>query len=53
VLPLLADGQPEPGMWDFIRKYPWVMSIHRYRDRDTLLAEIDGVLEPALAGSQE
>jgi hypothetical protein len=54
VQPLLLASQEEPGMFDFIRKFPWVLDTHRYADQKTLLAELDsGVIAPAEAMANE
>jgi hypothetical protein len=54
VQPLLLAAQEEPGMFDFIRKFPWVLDTHRYADQATLLAELkEEVIDPAEAKSKE
>ncbi len=37
VQPLLLVSQEEPGMFDFIRSFPWVLEPVRYADKDDLL----------------
>lgn len=52
--PLLLASQEEPGMFDFIRKFPWVLHTHRYTDQTTLLAELkQEVIDPAEAKAKE
>jgi uncharacterized protein YjbI with pentapeptide repeats len=54
VQPLLLAVQEEPGMFDFIRKFPWVLDTHRYTDQTALLAELKGeVIDPAEAKAKE
>ena len=54
VQPLLRASQEEPGMFDFIRKFPWVPDTHRYADQETLLAELDRkVIAPAETKAKE
>lgn len=41
-------------MFDFIRKFPWVLHTHRYTDQTTLLAELkQEVIDPAEAKAKE
>jgi uncharacterized protein YjbI with pentapeptide repeats len=50
VQPLLLASQEEPGMLDFIHKFPWVLETHRYTDQRALLADLGGqVIAPAEA----
>jgi hypothetical protein len=52
VQPLLLASQEEPGMFDFMRKFPWVMGIHRYTSQDASLADLEGkVLATLEAGA--
>jgi hypothetical protein len=54
VQPLLLASQEEPGMFDFIRKFPWVLDTHRYTDRTTLLLQLtERVIDPAEAKVKE
>jgi hypothetical protein len=46
--------QEEPGMFDFIRRFPWVLDTHRYGDQTALLADLKGAaIDPAEAKSRE
>jgi uncharacterized protein YjbI with pentapeptide repeats len=54
VQPLLLASQEEPGMFDFILKFPWVLDTHRYMDQTTLLREFkEEVIDPAEAKAKE
>jgi len=35
VQPLLLASQEEPGMFDFLKRFPWVLEAHRYATKDT------------------
>lgn len=40
--------QEEPGMFDFLRKFPWVLEPVRYTDRKALIAGLEAtVIAPA------
>jgi hypothetical protein len=41
VQPLVITTQEEPGMFDFFRKYPWVLKTYRYSDLPQLTAVLD------------
>jgi hypothetical protein len=41
VQPIIAEGQEEPGMFDFFKKYPWFLEVHRYDSPARLLADLD------------
>jgi uncharacterized protein YjbI with pentapeptide repeats len=41
VQPLLLASQEEPGMFDFFRRFPWVLEPYRYHSQKELLAAID------------
>lgn len=48
VQPLLLGSQEEPGMWDFFKKFPWVLEPVRYTDQAALIAALDvQVIAPA------
>jgi uncharacterized protein YjbI with pentapeptide repeats len=50
VQPLLAAGQPEYGMFEHFRHYPWVLDVVSYPDEDTLIRLLDQkVIAPAEA----
>ena len=50
VQPLLLESQGEPGMWDFFRKFPWVLEPVRYTDQNAIIAGLDEkVIAPAEA----
>ena len=54
VQPLLLASQEEPGMFDFIRKYPWVLDTHLYADESALLVDLqEEVIAPAEAKAKE
>jgi len=40
VQPLLMSGKRPWGMYDHIKRYPWVLPIHRYRDIDDLIISL-------------
>jgi hypothetical protein len=40
IQPLLLASQQEPGMFDFLEKFPWVLDTYRYVDQRGLLAEL-------------
>jgi uncharacterized protein YjbI with pentapeptide repeats len=48
VQPLILATQDEPGMFDFLRLFPWVLEPYRYPDPMGLLAALtDRVIAPA------
>jgi hypothetical protein len=48
VQPILLAGQKEPGMFDFFRRFPWVLETQYYENSDELLADFARkVIEPA------
>ncbi len=50
VQPIIVADQEEPGMFDFIKRFPWVLEPHRYVDREELLNHLsDRVIAPAEA----
>jgi hypothetical protein len=54
VQPVIIASQDEPGMFDFYRRYPWVLKVHRYDTPAQLLTELsDRVIKPADAKVRE
>ncbi len=54
VQPLIQKGKDEYGMFKTFRRYPWVLSIHVYKDLNDLMAMLeDKVIIPAEAKSKE
>jgi hypothetical protein len=49
IQPLLLATEPEPGMFDFFRRYPWVLKPVRYRNRKAL---IDGLRADVIAPAE-
>ena len=50
VQPVIVAAQDEPGMFDFFRRYPWVLKAHRYDTPEQLIANLgDRVIRPAEA----
>lgn len=50
IKPLLMKGRRPWGMFDHIKRYPWVLAVHHYRDLDDLKATlIEKVIAPAEA----
>ena len=51
---VLIDSQTEPGMFDFFRKFPWVLEPYLYEDKDRLLAKLtEKVIGPAVAKARQ
>jgi hypothetical protein len=44
VQPILLASQEEPGMFDFIRRYPWVLETSRYHSVDEVLASFEKII---------
>jgi hypothetical protein len=54
VQPLLKSGSQPWGMYDHIRRYPWVLELYQYEDVSDLLASLQiGVIAPAEAKARE
>ncbi len=54
VQPLVIATQDEPGMFDFFKKFPWVLKTYRYDSLEQLTADLDGqVIRPAEAKALE
>jgi hypothetical protein len=48
VQPVMIGSQEEPGMFDFFRRYPWFLPVHRYDTPAHLVSELsDRVIEPS------
>jgi hypothetical protein len=48
VQPIIVEGQDEPGMFDFLEKYPWFLKVYRYPTATQLLADLDNHVIRAL-----
>ena len=54
VQPLLLASQREYAMFDFFRRFPWVLEPYHYDDQESLLASLDEkVIAPAEAKAKE
>jgi hypothetical protein len=54
VQPVIIASQDEPGMFDFYRRFPWFLPVHRYETPAQLLTELSGrVIEPSEAKALE
>jgi len=54
VQPIILATQEEPGMFDFYRNRPSVLSVHRYATKEQLLADLsEKVILPAVLKAQE
>jgi uncharacterized protein YjbI with pentapeptide repeats len=54
IQPIILNSQTEPGMFDFLRMFPWVLEPYLYEDQDGLLAAImEKVIGPAEAKAKE
>jgi hypothetical protein len=50
VQPVIIASQEEPGMFDFYRRFPWFLPVHRYDAPAQLLSELSTrVIEPSEA----
>jgi uncharacterized protein YjbI with pentapeptide repeats len=50
VQPIILGSQEEPGMFDFFRKYPWFLPLHRYETPAQLIVDLgQQVIAPAEA----
>jgi hypothetical protein len=48
VQPVILATQEEPGMFDFYRKFPWFLAVHRYASQEQLIADLgEKVIRPA------
>jgi uncharacterized protein YjbI with pentapeptide repeats len=47
VQPIIVEGQDEPGMFDFFKRYPWFLKVHPYENPAQLLVDLkDRVIGP-------
>jgi hypothetical protein len=53
VQPLLIDSQTEPGMFDFLKKFPWVLEPYLYEGQDLLAKLTEKVIGPAEAKARQ
>jgi hypothetical protein len=54
VQPLLLASQKEPGIFDYMRKFPWVLDTYLYTDDSALLVDLQAeVIAPAEAKAKE
>jgi uncharacterized protein YjbI with pentapeptide repeats len=54
VQPIIAEGQEEPGMFGFFKRYPWFLDAHRYASPVQLLSQLsDRVIEPVEAAVEK
>jgi hypothetical protein len=54
VQPILRYGSKPWGMYDHIKRYPWVLKLHRYKNLTDLLPSLrKKVIEPAEQKAQE
>jgi hypothetical protein len=48
VQPVIIASQEEPGMFDFYRRFPWFLPVHRYETPEQLLTELgERVIDPS------
>jgi hypothetical protein len=54
VQPLLASGHEPWGMFDHIKRYPWVLTVHTYEGQHSLLSSIAAnIIEPVESKAHE
>ena len=54
VQPIILASQEEPGMWDFFRRFPWVLEPYRYHSLDEVRASLeDKIIAPAARKAEE
>ena len=54
IQPILRYGSRPWGMYEHIKRYPWVLPIHKYRNKDGLLASlVQKIIAPAEAKAVE
>jgi hypothetical protein len=49
VQPIILSVQEEPGMFDHLRRFPWVLKAIRYNTPQQLIADLGEVIRPAEA----
>jgi hypothetical protein len=50
IQPIIVASQDEPGMFDFYRRFPWFLPVHRYDTPVQLLKDLsDRVIKPSEA----
>jgi uncharacterized protein YjbI with pentapeptide repeats len=47
VQPLLLASQEEPGMFDFVQRFPWVLETYRYHSLDEVLSSLEQIIARA------
>jgi hypothetical protein len=47
VQPLLLASQSEPGMFDFFRRYPWVLETYQYHSVEEVLTALEKIIARA------
>jgi hypothetical protein len=54
VQPVIIETPEEPGMFDFLHKFPWFLKAHRYNSQEQLIADLGArVIHPAEAKALE
>ena len=54
VQPVIIASQEEPGMFDFCRRFPWFLPVHRYDTPAQLLSELSElVIKPSETKASE
>lgn len=48
VMPIIEKGQQEYSMFEHFQRYPWVLNIHTYENKDALILELKSkIIEPS------
>lgn len=50
---VILDSQQEPGMLDFLKRYPWFLEVQSYADDEDLIARLAQVIAPAMNMSKQ
>ena len=50
---VILDSQEEPGMLDFLKRYPWFLEVQTYADEGDLINRLDKVITPAMKMSNQ